>query len=253
MATSGAQDPVAIKQLAPTGKLRVGIGVGPVASAFWSTRDPGTGAPRGVTVDLGTELAKRLGVPVELISYANSGELTEAAAAGGWDVAFMPVDAEREKIVDFGPAYYIFESTYLVPAGSTIRSLSDVDRTGVRVVGIANTSTARSAGRSLKNTAVIPVRTVEEIEEMLQSGKADAVALGRESLSALAAKFPGSRILAGSFQKTGVAVAVPKGHSKALAVASAFIEAAKTSGSVRRALDRAGIDGPVAPPAPPKH
>ena len=79
------------------------------------------------------------------------------------------------------------------------------------------------------------------------------MALGRESLSAMAAKFPGSRIIEGSYQKTGVAVAVPQGHSKALAVASAFIEAAKASGSVRRALDSVGIGGPVAPPAPLKH
>jgi polar amino acid transport system substrate-binding protein len=241
-----AQDRAAIRELAPAGKLRVGIGVGPIASAFWATRDPATGRPRGVTVDIGSELAKELGVPVEWIVYANSGELAEAAG-GGWDVAFMPMDAEREKLVNFGPAYYIFESTFLVPPGSSIRALVDVDRPGVRVVGIANTSTARSAGKFLPHTAVTSVRTIEEIEEMLRQGKTDAVALGRESLASLAGKFPGARILEGSFQTTGVAVAVPKGHAGALAFASAFLQRAKTSGIVRRALDRAGIEGPVAP------
>ena len=106
-----------LHELAPTGKVRVGVGVGAVSSAFWATRDAATGQPRGVTVDLAHVLARKLGRPLELIVYPNSGELTAAGPRGEWDVAFIPVDDERAKVVDFGPAYYLFESTYLVRAG----------------------------------------------------------------------------------------------------------------------------------------
>jgi polar amino acid transport system substrate-binding protein len=235
-------------EVAPTGVLRVGIGVGPVPSAFWATRDPASGEPRGVTVDLGRAMAKDLGVPLRLVVYPNSGEVTNGGPRGEWDVAFMPVDDVRARVVDFGPAYYLTASTYLVPAGSSIRSLAEVDRPGVRVAGVEGTTTARAAARSLKNTSVKTYRTADELFELARTGNADAIALGRESLAGMQAKLPGSRILDGHFQATGTAVAVPKGRPAALAYVSGFVENAKKDGTVRRALDAAGLkDSPVAP------
>ena len=93
----------------------MGVGVGAVSSAFWATRDAVTGQPRGVTVDLANALARKLGRPLELIVYPNSGELTAAGPRGEWDVAFMPVDDERAKVVDFGPAYYLLREHYWYP------------------------------------------------------------------------------------------------------------------------------------------
>jgi polar amino acid transport system substrate-binding protein len=238
----------AATEVAPGGTLRVGIGVGPVPSAFWATRDPASGEPRGVTVDLAKAMAKDLGVPLRLVAYANSGEVTNGGPKGEWDVAFMPVDEVRARIVDFGPAYYLTESTYLVAAGSPIRTLADVDGPGVRVAGVEGTTTARSAQRSLKNNTVKTYRTADELFESIRSGNADAIALGRESLAGMQAKLPGSRILDGHFQATGTAVAVPKGRSAALAYARSFVEKAKKDGTVRRALDAAGMkDAPIAP------
>jgi polar amino acid transport system substrate-binding protein len=242
-----------LHELAPTGKVRVGVGVGAVSSAFWATRDAATGQPRGVTVDLANALARTLRRPLELVVYPNSGELTAAGLRGEWDVAFMPVDDERAKAVDFGPSYYLFESTYLVPAGSTIRTIADVDRAGVRVAAVANTTTSRSARRALKTATVVELRTVEEIIDRVLAGQADAVALGRESLESLAPRLPGSRILDGHFHASGVAVAVPKNRPAALAYVSAFIEKAKATGTVRRALDDAGLrNAAVAPPSAPR-
>jgi polar amino acid transport system substrate-binding protein len=239
-----------MQELVPTGKLRVGIGVGPVSSAFWASKDPTTGQPKGVTVDLGIDLAKKLGVPLAFVIYNNSGEVTAAGPLGEWDVAFMPMDGERARMVDFGPAYFLVESTYLVPAGSTAQTIADVDHPGSRVLGIEGTTTARSAARSLKQTTLQTVRTVEEIYDALRANKVDAVALGKESLESLAASFPGSRVLPGHYQATGVAIAVPKNHPAALAYVSAYIEEAKASGVVRRALDNTGMkDAAVAPPA----
>ena len=243
-----ANDPAALRELAPTGRLRVGIGVAPVSSAFWATTDPATGRPRGVTVDLGLALAERLGLPADVVAFRSSGEVTEAGATGAWDVSFMPVDAERAARVDFGPSYYQFVSTYLVPPGSPIQAFAEVDRPGVRVLGVANTTTIRSAERALRHATLASARSADKLLERLRAGDADAVALGRESLDSLAERLPGARVLAdGHFHASGVAVAVPKGRPAALALVTAFIEDAKRSGVVRRALDANGIRGPVAP------
>ena len=234
-------------ELAPKGRLRVGIAVAPVGSAFWATRDDVTAEPRGVTVDLGRALAGALGVPLELVVFQNSGELTEAASSDRWDVAFMPVDDERRRMVDFGPAYYLFESTYLVRPGSPIDTIALVDQAGTKVAVIEGTTTARAAARSLKSATLVPVQTVAEIEAALKAGRADAAALSRESLAGLVAKIPGSRVLGGSFHSTAVAVAVPKGRPAALAYVTDYVQGALVSGAVQRALDDAGVQGHAAP------
>lgn len=242
-----AQTPA--NQVAPSGTLRVAIGVGPAASAFYCVKDVKTGEPRGVAVDLGAELGRLLHVPVEYVEYPSSGAITEAADKDAWDVAFMPVDNERAKIVDFGPAYYVFESTYLVPAESTIKTVEEVDKPGVRVIGVSNTTTGRAAQASLKQAQYSSFRSVPELIEELRAGRADAVALSRESLSNFSKQFPGSRVLPGGFWRTGVAVAVPKGKKERLAFVTNFVENAKVTGSIRRALDGAGLyDATVAPP-----
>jgi polar amino acid transport system substrate-binding protein len=229
-------------ELGPTGKLRVGVVSAPVQSALFVTKDA-DGESRGVTVDLGKELARKLGVPVEFLVASNSGELVAAMSSAALDVTFMPIDDERRERVDFGPAYFIIESTYLVRAGSDIKSLSEVDRPNVRVVGIANTATIRGARRSLKNTTIVAVKSVSV-------GAVDAFALPHDALPPLAARLPGSRILDGSFLQTSIAIAVPKNRPNALAYATAFMENAKASGIVRRAFDNAGLnDLVVAPPS----
>jgi polar amino acid transport system substrate-binding protein len=245
---SGATNREALRaELAPTGRLRVGIAVGPAGSALWATRDLGSGQPRGVTVDLGKALAERLGVPLQLVVHNSSGEIIESAHRNTWDVT--PVDDERKRQVDFGPNYFLGESTYLVPAGSAITALAEVDRSGVRVVGVESTATIRGARRALKDAAAIGVTSVDEALRMLSAGEADAIALGRESLQSLAPNLPGARVLDGSFHAAGTAIAVPKGKPLALSYAAEFIEAAKVDGTVRRAFDSNGMqDAAVAPP-----
>jgi polar amino acid transport system substrate-binding protein len=238
-----------MNELAAGGRLRVGVVAAPSMSAFFVTRDA-AGEPRGVTVDLGIALAGWLGVPVEFMVAPNSGLVTDALAAGAIDVSFMPVDDERKTRIAFGPAYFVVESTYLVTAASGIATLAEVDRPGVRVVGIANTTTIRSAARTLTRTTVTAATSVDEAMTMMRLGTADAFALSHDSLPPLAAGLPGSRILDGGFQRTVIAIAVPKDRPQALAAVSAFMEDAKASGLVRRALDAAGFgDAAVAPPA----
>ena len=237
---------VAMKELTPTGKLRAGIVHAPALSVFFAVRD--ADGPRGVTVDLAAELARQLGVAADFMVAPNSGLVTDAVESGAVDVAFMPVDDERKMRVAFGPNYCLIESTYMVTGASGIRILAEVDRPNVRVVGIANTTTIRAAARSLKNTTITAATSVEAAVEMLRTDAADAFALSRDSLPPFVAQLPGSRIVDGGFQQTGIAIAVAKGRPAALAYVSAFLEHAKASGSIRRALDRAGFrDQPVAP------
>jgi polar amino acid transport system substrate-binding protein len=230
-----------LAQLAPTGRLRGGVALAPAASAFFAAADA-QGEPRGVTVDLLRGFAAALKLPLSLQVYANSGEITDAVANGTCDVAFMPQDAERAKKVDFGPAYYFIESTYLVPAGSLIQSIAEVNKPGVRIVAIANTTTMRSARRTAPLAAVKKVENVERMTEMARKGEADAFALSRDTFAALLPQLPGARVLPGHFQQVGIAVAVPKGRPAALTLASELIENAKRSGLVRRALDAAGFN-----------
>ncbi|MGI3901715.1 MAG: transporter substrate-binding domain-containing protein [Janthinobacterium lividum] len=233
--------------LAPTGTLRVGVVRAPQAGVFFVAVDA-AGTARGVTVDLGAALGAELGVPVFDTVFPNSGECTEAVATGRVDVAFMPVDPTRSARVAFGPGYYDIESTYLVTAASGIATLADIDRPGLRIVGIADTTTIRASARSLHHIQPLPIRGVEEAIAMLRDGQADALALSRDSLAQVAPTIPGSHIVDGGFQRTSVAIAVPPGNPAALATASAFLDRAKRDGTVRRALDDLGLPHePVAP------
>jgi polar amino acid transport system substrate-binding protein len=246
--TAEADESAAKRELAPTGTLRVAIAVGPAPSALYAVKDAG-GGYRGVTVELGTALAGKLGVPVAFVAYLATGEIQASAASGAWDVSFMPVDEERKKFVDFGNAYHLLQSTYLVAPGSSIRTIAEANGTGVRIAGAAGTATFRASSTASPNATHLALAGVDAAVEAMRSGQADAIALSRESLTGLAAKIPGSRVLDGAFLNSTTAVAVPKGHGDALAYASAFIEEAKTSGLVRRALDEMGLQSSQVAPA----
>jgi polar amino acid transport system substrate-binding protein len=242
-----AQDAVR-KELTPTGKLRVGIALGLTPGAGNVVMDA-SGEPRGISADLGRGLARKLGVQVEWVAYQNSGALTDAADAGAWDVAFIPVDEQRKQKVDFGAAHIVLQSTFLVAPGSKFQTLADVDKPGVRAAGVQNTATARAAQSSLKNVTLIHAKNALELFDMLQSGKVDAIAQSRESLLQMAARLPGARVLPGSFLNSYVAVAVPKNKPAALAFASAYVEEAKAAGYVRQSLDKLGMESTVVAPA----
>jgi polar amino acid transport system substrate-binding protein len=255
--TLGAGGAAAIEQsvlneLAPTGKLRVGVAYAPAVTPLFVAKDA-AGQPHGVSLDLGTALSKALGVPADVLVTATTGELTDAVSAGKIDIGFMPADDERRQRLDFSPPYFIIESTYLVAPGSDIKSIADADRADVTIVGVANSTTIRAAGRVAKSAKLVAAKTVDEAMAMLKSGTAQAFALTHDALPPLQKTLPGSRILDGAFQTTGVGVALQKNHPAALAFVTQFMETAKTDGTVRRALDDAGLkDLPVAAPEPRK-
>jgi polar amino acid transport system substrate-binding protein len=242
-------DAAVMQQLAPTGKLRVAIAIAPSPSAQFAVKDEATGAYRGVAVILGQALANKLGVAAELIAHNGSGEIQNSAADNKWDVAFLPVDEERKKFVDFGHAYHLLQSTYLVAPAAKFASVEAANASGVRIGGVANTATFRTSNKTAPNATHVSFEKADAAVAALRDGQVDALAFSRESLTGLQPKVPGSRILDGGFLNSTTSVAVPKGKSDALAYVTAFIEEAKASGLVRQAFDEMGLKSSQVAPA----
>lgn len=235
-----------MKELSPTGKLRVALVFAPSKSLFFNVKEGDKVA--GVTADIAAALAAKLGVAVEQVSYPNSGLATDALESGKVDVSFMPVDEDRKKRIAFGPNYVIAESTYMVTAASGAKTAEDVDKPGMRVIGIAGTATIRLVTRILKNTTISPVTSVDEAIAALRDGKADAFALGRDSLPPYISQVPGSRMTEGAFHHLPIAIAVAKDKPAALKAVTEFMDEAKKNGMLRKAFDAAGFkESPVAP------
>jgi polar amino acid transport system substrate-binding protein len=232
-------------EIAPTGKLRVAIAISAAGGAFWSTRNE-AGGYAGVPVDLGKEMAAQLGVPVEYVAHQNSGQITDAASKGTWDVAFLPQDAQRATEMTFGPVYDVTDATYIVKAGSSVMNFQTLDQPGIKVAAVDNTTTMRGAIAHLKQAKVTGYQTYDEIFGLLKSGEVDAFALAREQLDAMAKKIPGTRVLEETFKQTTRAVAVPPNHPLALTFVTRFMTEATSNGTLRRAYDNNGLkDNPI--------
>jgi polar amino acid transport system substrate-binding protein len=222
-----------------------GDGISAAGGAFWSKKTE-SGSYSGVPVDLGREMAAQLGVPVEYVAYQNSGQITDAASKGVWDVSFLPKDKQRESKMSFGPIYEVNDATYIVRAGSSITNFATLDQPGVKVAAVNNTTTLRGAQAQLKNAKVTGYETYDEIVALLKSGEIDAFALSRDKLDKLALKIPGTRVLDETFKKTTTAVAVPLDHPQALAFVAKFMTDAASNGALRKAYDNNGLkDAPI--------
>jgi polar amino acid transport system substrate-binding protein len=232
-------------EIAPTGKVRVAIAISPAGGTFWSTKNEARGYA-GVPVDLGREMASQLGVPVEYVAYQNSGQITEAASKGAWDVTFLPKDAERETKMLFGPIYEVADATYIVKAGSGITNFATLDQPGAKVAAVNGTTTMRGAQAHLRNARVTGYQTYDEIFSLLKNGEIDAFALSRDQLNGMAKKIPGTKVLDETFKQTVTAVAVPLNHPQALAFVSKFMTEATSNGTLRKAYDNNGLkDAPI--------
>lgn len=231
-------------EIAPTGKLRVAIAISHAGGAFWSTKTEAGYA--GVPVDLGKEMAAQLGVPVEYVVHQNSGQITDAAGKNTWDVTWLPKDPERESKMMFGPIYEVADATYIVKPGSAVTNFATLDQVGIKVAAVNATTTMRGAIAHLKHAKVTGYQTYDEIFALLKSGEIDAFALSRDQLNKMAQKIPGTKVLDETFKKTVTAVAVPLGHSQALAFVTRFMTEATTNGTLRKAYDNNGLkDAPI--------
>lgn len=233
--------------LAPTGTLRAGINYG---NFILATRDRATGESRGVAVDLTRELARRLGVSVEIVAYDSVAAMVDAAKTGAWDIAFLGIDPARAGEIGFTAAYLTIEATYLVPRGSGLRTVADVDHEGVRVAAPARANYELFLSRNLKRAQLVRAQNAADAFDLLVAGKVDALAGLRQALIGLTEKLLGSRMLDGQFMAVQQAVGVPRGRDAGLAYLRDFVEDAKASGLVARAIAQTGARGvSVAPRA----
>ena len=226
-------------ELAPTGTLRVGVNMG----NFLLTRKEANGQGAGIVFDLGRELAGRLGVPVQFVEYENPGKLADAAKSGVWDVGFLGAEPQRAQEIDFTPAYVEIESTYLVPPGSTIQRIDEVDRKGVRIAISERSAYDLYLTRTLKNAELVRERGAEAVVKRFIDDKLDALAGLRPRLLTDHANLPGSRILDGNFTSVQQASGTPKGRSAGFQYLREFIEEVKASGLVARLIEKNNVQG----------
>jgi len=239
--------PAARADLAPTGTLRAGINYG---NFILAQKDPATGGSRGPAIDLARELGKRLGVPVELVAYTAVGTMVDGAKAGAWDIAFLGSDPARAGEIDFTAAYLELEATYLVPAGSRLRTIADVDQDGVRVAAPARANYELYLSRSLQSANLVRAENGDAAFKLLVEGRVEALAGLSQALVSLAEKLPGSRMIDGRFMAVPQSVGTPKGRDAGFAYLRAFVEEAKASGMVARSIQSTGYRGvSVAPRA----
>jgi polar amino acid transport system substrate-binding protein len=229
-----------LSELAPTGTLRIAINYG---NAVLATQDRNTGELRGITVDLGREIGRRTGLPVELVAYPSVGKIVDDAKAGTWDIAFLAIDPARANDIAFTAAYMEVENTYLVPPGSSLKSIADVDRAGIRIAVPERYVPDLYLSRTLKNATLVRVVNPDEALALLVSGKVDAYASSMERLLELMDKLPGARILEGRFLAIQHAMGILKTRENGLAYLRAFIEDAKASGLIDQEITKIGIRG----------
>jgi polar amino acid transport system substrate-binding protein len=232
--------PAARSELAPTGKLRVGINLG---NFLLTATDPATGEYRGVAVDLGRELGRRLGVPVEIIGYPSPGALADAANAGAWDVGFLGAEPQRANEIDFTAAYVEIEATYLVPPGSPLKTIADVDREGVRIAISGKSAYDLYLTRTLKHAQLVREAGADNVFKRFVADKLDAIAGLKPRLVTDAENLPGSRILDGRFTAVQQAAGTPKGRSTGAKYLREFIEDVKATGLVARTIEKNNVRG----------
>ena len=234
--------------LAPNGKLRVGINF---ANNLLTARDPITRAPSGIALDLAAELGRRLGVPVEIVSYESAGALADSASTGAWEVGFLGAEPQRANQISFTAAYLEIEATYLVPPGSPLRTIADVDRDGVRIITTAKAAYDLYLQRSLKHAHLSHAASADAVFKLFVAEKMDALAGLKPRLVIDRDNLPGSRILDGRFTAVQQAVGTPKGHDVGASYLREFVEDVKATGLVARTIEKNGVRGvSVAPAAP---
>ena len=242
-----AADP-RVADLVRAGKLRVALFLPQY------TKDPVTGEIRGqytgtVIVQIAHALAARLGVEVQLVGYPTPPAVVECIKAGACDVALLGINPSRAAEVGFTPPLVLYPFTYLVPAGSSIRSVADADRSGLRIAVVSNHESTLALGRIRKHAEPVEAESPDAAFDLLRTGHADAFAAALPMLLAYSTKLPGSRVLEERYGANLLAMAVSKDQAGRLAYFSEFVEEAKASGLVQRAIDRAGEPGIRVAPA----
>lgn len=232
--------PEIIAELAPTGVLRAGINL---SNFLLVTGRSASGDPEGVAPDLAREIATRLGVPVEYVPFESPGELADAVESGLWDIALIGAEPQRAEKIAFTAAYAEIEATYLVPAGSPLKTLVDVDAPGVRIAVMGRSAYGLWLDRNIKRAELVRSATLDSAYDEFVEGRLEALAGLKPRLLADAATLPGARIIEGRFSTVQQAIGTAKRNLAGAAFLRGFVEEVKASGLVARLVERHKVRG----------
>ena len=237
-----------VTELAPTGVLRAAINMG---NFLLVTGRTSAGDPEGVAPDMAREIASQLGVPVAYVPYARPGELADAAGSGVWDIGLIGAEPQRAEKIAFTPAYVEIEATYLVPAGSPLQTIADVDKRGRRVGVTARSAYGLWLENNYKEGELLQFDNAEAALKAFDGEKLDTYAGLRPGLIDLQKARPGSRILDGQFTAVQQAVGTARSNAAGATFLRDFVEEAKKSGLVAGLIEKHKVTGrlSVAPAA----
>ena len=239
--------PAVIAELAASGELRAAINM---SNFLLVTGTATNGDPEGVSPDIAAEIARRLGVPLKLVPYSNPGALADAAETGVWDIGNIGAEPQRARTIAFTAAYCEIQATYLVPAGSAIRALADVDRPGVRIAATGQCAYGLWLAGNIREATLVFADTIDGSFEAFRDQGMDVLAGLTPRLLADATRLPGARVLPGGFCAVQQAVGTPAGNAAATGWLACVVEELKRSGRVAELVARHGVEGlSVAPPA----
>lgn len=229
-----------VSELAPGGTLRAGINM---ANIFLVTGATPAGEPTGVAPDMAREIADRLGVAVSYVPFDSPGEVADAVGSDAWDIALIAVEPKRAESIAFSAAYVEIEATYLVPEGSPLLLVEDVDRPGVRIAVSDRSAYDLYLTRSLKHAELQRAEGLAGALNLFVDEKLDALAGLRPALNGNAEKLPGARVLDGRYTTVQQAIGTKPENTAAAAFLQEFVAEAKESGLVARLIERHGVEG----------
>ncbi|MBF9059463.1 transporter substrate-binding domain-containing protein [Rhodobacterales bacterium HKCCSP123] len=245
--TTSDLDPALLAELAPTGRLRAGINTGNFLLVSGHTAD---GHPVGVSPDVAAEIARRLDVELEFVCYPDPGLLADAADRGEWDIGNIGAEPQRARTIAFTSAYCQIEATYLVPAGSPITTIDEVDQPGRRVATKGRAAYGLWLENNLKHAELVRTESIDDSFDAFVEQELDALAGLRPRLLKDFERLPGARILEGQFSAVQQSVGTPRGNLKAAEWLAEVIEELKASGFIAGLIERHAVQGlSVAPRA----
>ena len=227
--------------LAPTGKLRASLYLGGPTNVIVH---PTTGEMKGVGYEIGKELARRLGIPYEPVIYKTPKLLVDDIESDNWDVAFIARSSTREKIMKFSETYLSLEQGFLVPTDSSIKTMEEVDRPGIRVGVPAGGSVISRVAGVLSDEKLVEVG-MPRAATLMRSGAVDVFSANKGNLYQISDQLPGSRVLDGYFTVDEFALGIPIGRKIEMSLLNEFIEEIKEQGLIEGASKRAGVRGVV--------
>jgi len=238
--------PTARSELAPGGKIRVGILAN---NPLYVNQSSVGGEMKGLVPDIANELARQLGAQVQPVNYPTATGLLDGAKRNEWEVAFIGYSPERSADMDFTPVMLNGENSYVVRSDSPLRSVADVDRAGIRIATSDRTVQHRHLTQNIRNATVVPVATGAAGMQALVAGQVDAVAGNRMTVTEAAAATPGMRVLEGSFMQVPYSIAIAKGKPAGTAYMTQFVQYLKESGRLDDSIRRANIRGVTVAPS----